>query len=52
MVGTRNRICLLLAGTGAFLGGALHVAAWFSGLNWIAFLHAPEAVVASTREGT
>lgn len=43
---------LVLAGTGAFFGGLLHIVALIGGPEWIAFFGAPASVVESARQGT
>jgi hypothetical protein len=47
-----KNIWLYLAGTGAFLGGLLHVVAMVAGPDWIAFFQAPAVIVESARNGT
>jgi hypothetical protein len=52
MTHRNGNVWLILAGTGAFLGGLLHVLALIGGPEWIAFLRAPEWAVESARQGT
>ena len=52
MMTFNNKVSLILAGSGAFLGGLLHIVALWCGPEWIAFLHAPPSVVESARLGT
>ena len=43
---------LTLAGSGAFLGGLLHIVAILAGPDWIAFFQAPPVIVESAHQGT
>lgn len=43
---------LTLAGSGAFLGGLLHIVALIAGPDWIAFFQAPALIVESAHQGT
>ena len=47
-----QKFLIYWAALGAFLGGIVHIAALMAGPDWVAFLGAPPAVVASARSGT